>query len=213
MIGYLRAIPQRRRYSTGMGLLACLFFWAIAGGGCQPATQVAAEDEHTPGVSDTEIRIGASLALEGHAGYLGTHVLHGAMAYIRHVNASGGVHGRQIKVIAYDDGYVAYLNGFTDVALTKLDVLDGMPELKVCTAYRLPNGEEIKTVPDTPIYQQVEPIYETWPGWPAGSTRSTRCWDDLPEAAKNYLKRLEELIGVSIKYVSVGPEREAMFEF
>ena len=105
MIGYLRAISYRRRYSTGMGLLACLFFWAIAGGGCQPAAQVATEDEHTPGVIDTEIRIGASLALEGHAGYLGTHVLHGAMAYIRHVNASGGVHGRQIKVIAYDDGY------------------------------------------------------------------------------------------------------------
>nr|MBL0714194.1 ABC transporter substrate-binding protein [Desulfobacterales bacterium] len=51
------------------------------------------------------IRIGASLALEGHAGYLGTQMLHGAMSYLRHVNANGGVHGRQIKVIAYDDGY------------------------------------------------------------------------------------------------------------
>ena len=132
-----------------------------------------------------------------------------------HGNEYGATTGRPRRCGWFDAvalNYVAYLNGFTDVAITKLDVLDGMPELKVCTDYRLPNGEDIKTVPDTPIYQQVEPIYETWPGWPNESTSSARCWDDLPEAAKNYLKRLEELIGVSIKYVSVGPEREAMFE-
>jgi adenylosuccinate synthase len=130
-------------------------------------------------------------------------------------NEYGATTGRPRRCGWFDAvalNYVAYLNGFTDVAITKLDVLDGMPELKVCTAYRLPNGEEIKTVPDTPIYQQVEPIYETWPGWPEESTCTARAWDDLPEAAQNYLKRLEELIGVSIKYVSVGPEREAMFE-
>ena len=130
-------------------------------------------------------------------------------------NEYGATTGRPRRCGWFDAvalNYVAYLNGFTDVAITKLDVLDGMSELKVCTAYRLPNGEEIKTVPDTPVYQQVEPIYETWPGWSAGSTRTARTWDDLPGAAQNYLKRLEELIGVSIKYVSVGPEREAMFE-
>jgi len=130
-------------------------------------------------------------------------------------NEYGATTGRPRRCGWFDAvalNYVAYLNGFTDVAVTKLDVLDGLPELKVCTAYRLPDGKEIKTVPDTPIYQQVEPIYETWPGWPEDSTRAARSWNDLPEAAKNYLKRLEELIGVSIKYVSVGPEREAMFE-
>jgi adenylosuccinate synthase len=129
-------------------------------------------------------------------------------------NEYGATTGRPRRCGWFDAvglNYVAYLNGFTDVAITKLDVLDGMPELKICTAYRLPNGEEIKTVPDTPIYEQVEPIYETWPGWPQ-ETNTVRSWNDLPEAAKNYLKRLEELIGVSIKYVSVGPEREAMFE-
>jgi adenylosuccinate synthase len=130
-------------------------------------------------------------------------------------NEYGATTGRPRRCGWFDAvalNYVAYLNGFTDVAITKLDVLDGMPELKICTAYRLPSGEEIKTVPDTPLYQQVEPIYETWPGWPDEATRTARAWDDLPEAAKNYLKRIEELIGVSIKYVSVGPEREAMFE-
>lgn len=57
------------------------------------------------GITSDQITVGSSLALGGHAGYLGTQTLHGAMAYIRHVNASGGIHGRKIHVIAYDDGY------------------------------------------------------------------------------------------------------------
>lgn len=73
--------------------------------GCRPSPEASAERTQSPGVTDKEIRIGASLALKGHAGYLGTQMLHGAMAYVRHVNAQGGVHGRQITVIAYDDGY------------------------------------------------------------------------------------------------------------
>ncbi len=108
--------------------------------------------------------------------------------------------------------YVAYLNGFTHLAVTKLDVLDGLPELKICTTYRLPDGTVINHVPDTPLYQTVEPIYESWPGWPENSTSTVRTWTDLPEAAQRYLKRIEELVGVPIKYVSVGPEREEMFE-
>ncbi|MDY0350590.1 MAG: ABC transporter substrate-binding protein [Desulfobulbaceae bacterium] len=58
-----------------------------------------------PGVTDTEIVLGSSLALEGHAGYLGTQTLHGALAYINFINEQGGIHGRKIRVIAYDDGY------------------------------------------------------------------------------------------------------------
>lgn len=108
--------------------------------------------------------------------------------------------------------YVAYLNGFTEVAITKLDVLDGMTELKICTGYRLPDGRTIQNVPDTPIYETVEPIYESWPGWPKNSTASARVWADLPATAQRYLRRIEELIGVPIRYVSVGPKREEMFE-
>ncbi|TVQ97476.1 MAG: hypothetical protein EA399_13510 [Desulfovibrionales bacterium] len=59
----------------------------------------------TPGVSDSEILIGSSLALTGHAGFLGTQTLNGALSYINHINEQGGVHGRKIRVIAYDDGY------------------------------------------------------------------------------------------------------------
>ncbi len=97
---------RRRRLSPTIGLLRLLcFMGVIAGAGCQPAPQGDAVHHRSPGVSEKEILIGASLALEGHAGYLGTQILHGAMSYIRYVNASGGVHGRRIKVIAYDDGY------------------------------------------------------------------------------------------------------------
>ena len=108
--------------------------------------------------------------------------------------------------------HVAYLNGFTGVAITKLDVLDGLPELKICTAYRLADGTVIDYVPDTPIYETVAPVYETWPGWPENSTQQARSWDDLPQPAQQYLKRIETLLQVPIVYVSVGPEREEMFK-
>jgi len=72
---------------------------------CDTSPERQNATHHPPGITDDRIRIGSSLALGGHAGYLGTQTLHGAMAYIRHVNAQGGIHGRTIEVIAYDDGY------------------------------------------------------------------------------------------------------------
>jgi adenylosuccinate synthase len=114
-----------------------------------------------------------------------------------------------IDVVGLD--HVAYLNGFTGLAITKLDVLDGLPELKICTGYRLSDGTLIDYVPDTPIYETVEPIYESWPGWPENSTAQARAWVDLPEEAQRYLRRVEELVKVPIQFVSVGPEREEMF--
>lgn len=104
--------------------------------------------------------------------------------------------------------YAAWLNGFTGLAITKLDVLDGLPELKICTGYLL-DGQLIARVPDTPDYERCEPVYETWPGW-AGSTREARRWEDLPAEAQAYLRRIAELAGVPISYVSVGPEREQL---
>jgi adenylosuccinate synthase len=104
--------------------------------------------------------------------------------------------------------YAAWLNGFTGIAITKLDVLDTFEEIKICIGYR--HGNEVLThVPDTPIYQEVEPIYETWPGWRT-STRDARRWDDLPKPARLYLRRLAELAGVKIQFVSVGAEREEL---
>ena len=105
--------------------------------------------------------------------------------------------------------YAAWLSGFTEIAVTKLDVLDGFPEIKICVAYRLPDGTLTEEMPEVPLLDQVEPVYETWPGWMA-STSEARRWEDLPENARRYLQRLEELAGAPIRYISVGPRREQM---
>jgi len=98
------------------------------------------------------------------------------------------------------------LNDITSLAVTKLDVLDSLEKVNVCTAYRL-DGKEITEMPDTVNLGRVQPIYEEWAGWKKPTT-SVRKWDDLPKAAQDYLKRIEELTKVQIQYVSVGPERE-----
>ncbi len=105
-------------------------------------------------------------------------------------------------------GYATWLNGFTGLAVTKLDVLDGFDELKICTAYEY-NGALLKSVPDAPVLAHVKPVYETWPGWRT-STCDARSWDDLPQAARSYLLRIAELAGVPIRYVSVGAERDQL---
>ncbi|GAB4560662.1 MAG: adenylosuccinate synthase [Anaerolineae bacterium] len=105
--------------------------------------------------------------------------------------------------------YASWLNGFTGLAVTKLDVLDTFPELKICVGYRLPDGSVIDRVPDTPVLEQVTPVYETWPGWQQ-PTRDARSWDELPKAARAYLHRISELAGAPIEFVSVGPERDQL---
>lgn len=102
----------------------------------------------------------------------------------------------------------AWLNGFTSLAITKLDVLDSIKELKICVGY-LVGDRVLVNVPDTPILEQVTPIYETWPGW-CETTRGVKTWDELPQAARSYLRRISELAQVEIRYVSVGPEREQL---
>lgn len=83
-------------------VLFCCFFVFLS---CEKENRTQLPLAKVPGITDTRILIGSSLALGGHASYLGTQTLHGAMAYLRHVNKEGGIYGRKIKVIAYDDGY------------------------------------------------------------------------------------------------------------
>jgi adenylosuccinate synthase len=97
--------------------------------------------------------------------------------------------------------------GITGIALTKLDVLDGFPELKICTGYKV-DGKIMKRLPAGATQQaNVTPIYETMPGW-QGSTRGARSWADLPAEAVKYVRHIEELIGCPVSMVSTSPERE-----
>ncbi|HDQ40965.1 MAG TPA: hypothetical protein ENN39_08075, partial [Desulfonatronum sp.] len=84
-------------------IFGVVFFLVFLPCSCDRATQPVVGP--VSGVTDTEILIGSSLALEGHAGYLGTQTLRGALSYLNFINEQGGVHGRKIRVIAYDDGY------------------------------------------------------------------------------------------------------------
>ncbi|MDD3902585.1 MAG: adenylosuccinate synthase [Sphaerochaeta sp.] len=102
--------------------------------------------------------------------------------------------------------YSCWINGFTGIALTKLDILDSFEKLKICVAYKV-NGEVIKYLPETALQEIAEPIYEEYDGW-MSDTSSVRKWEDLPKNAQLYCKRLGELIGAPIKYISVGPERD-----
>jgi len=97
----MRDLTTRDRL-VAVALLALLCVWLAA---CSRDRNADHVDEVTPGVTDTTVTVGSSLALSGHAGYLGRQTLAGAMAYIQSVNAAGGVHGRTIRVIALDDGY------------------------------------------------------------------------------------------------------------
>ncbi|MGW9330054.1 adenylosuccinate synthase [Bosea sp. NPDC055594] len=98
-------------------------------------------------------------------------------------------------------------SGIDGIALTKLDILDGFAEIKVCTGYRL-DGQVLEHLPAGQRDQaRVEPIYETISGW-EGSTAGARSWADLPAQAIKYVRRIEELIGASVSVLSTSPERD-----
>jgi len=99
------------------------------------------------------------------------------------------------------------VNGITGLALTKLDVLDGLDELKICVGYRL-DGEEIDYLPATlATTERLEPIYETLEGWKE-TTAGARRWSDLPAQAVKYVRHIEELVGCPVTLLSTSPERD-----
>jgi adenylosuccinate synthase len=102
------------------------------------------------------------------------------------------------------------LNGYTSIALTKLDVLSNLDPIRICVGYEL-NGEIIDYPPElTSGLAQCAPVYEDMSGWEAELTE-VRQFTDLPQAAQNYVNRLEGMMGVPIEYVSVGPGRAQTF--
>jgi len=122
----------------------------------------------------------------------------------------GVVTGRKRRCGWFDAVLVrqsAAINGIDGVALTKLDVLDGLEKLKVCVGYRL--GDRVLDYLPASMAEQaaIEPVYETLEGW-SQSTAGARSWKDLPAAAVKYVKRLEELIGAPVALLSTSPERD-----
>ena len=103
--------------------------------------------------------------------------------------------------------YTCMINGVTDIAFTKLDVLDGLEELKVCTAYELDGKRITDFPPDSHRLSRVKPVYESLPGWEEDISGAKKR-EDLPEAAKSYLDFVEKKLSVPLKIISVGPKRE-----
>ena len=122
----------------------------------------------------------------------------------------GTVTGRKRRCGWFDAALVrqtAAQSGMSGIALTKLDVLDGFEELKICTGYRV-DGVAYDHLPSAAALQaKAEPIYESIPGW-SESTEGARRWADLPAAAIKYVRRVEELIGCPVALLSTSPERD-----
>jgi adenylosuccinate synthase len=124
-------------------------------------------------------------------------------------NEFGAVTGRPRRCGWFDVPllrYTSVINGFDSLVITKLDVLDGLEQIPVCTGYRL-NGRLLTEMPPRVAdVEKVEPVYEYLPGWHT-STFGTSQFDELPAKAKDYLAFLEEKTGVEVGSVSTGPER------
>ena len=97
------------------------------------------------------------------------------------------------------------INGFDELVICKLDKLDYLKEIKICSAYEY-EGRIIESFTDTTILDKVKPIYETLPGWQSPTTNISS-FDDLPDNAKKYICYIEKLVGVPISYIGVGPSR------
>lgn len=122
----------------------------------------------------------------------------------------GTTTGRKRRVGWFDAAIVRQsvkIAGIDGIALTKLDVLDGLDELKICVGYEL-NGEQIDYLPSSQVDQaNIVPVYETMKGW-SESTYGARSYADLPAEAIKYIRRIEELIGVPASVLSTSPERD-----
>ncbi|MFZ9409483.1 MAG: adenylosuccinate synthase [Burkholderiaceae bacterium] len=125
-------------------------------------------------------------------------------------NEFGSVTGRPRRCGWFDAAALRrsmQINGVTGLCITKLDVLDGFSEIKLCIGYDTPSGR-LDVLPfGSDAVAQCTPVYETMPGW-SGTTEGVRQWKDLPGAAQRYLNRLSEVVGAPIAMVSTGADRD-----
>lgn len=123
----------------------------------------------------------------------------------------GATTGRPRRIAWFDVNLVKFaksLNNFNELVLTKLDVLTGLPKIKICLAYQK-DGKKVNYLDgDAEFLRKVKPVYEELPGWQEEIGRIKE-YRDLPKNCRLYAERIEKLVGVPIKYISVGPQREA----
>lgn len=130
-----------------------------------------------------------------------------------HLQQKGGEYGAttgRVRRCGWLDAVIlretARLCGPTTFAFTKLDVLGGLDTLQICTSYKF-LGQQVEFPPQTPnALSRVAPVYESMPGWQEDISACTK-WEDLPLNARNYVERVEELMGVGASFISVGPDR------
>ncbi|MBQ6582978.1 MAG: adenylosuccinate synthetase, partial [Mogibacterium sp.] len=123
----------------------------------------------------------------------------------------GATTGRPRRVGWFDavaTRYGCMMQGATEVALTVVDVLGYLDELPICVGYEI-DGEITREFPNTPVLERARPVYETMPGWKC-DIRGIKNYEDLPEACRAYIERIEKEIGVRITMISNGPAREEL---
>ena len=163
---------------------------------------------------DEEIKAGRKILFEGAQATM-LDIDYGTYPYVTasHPISGGvaigaGVAPQKIdKVDACVVRYAGILSGIDYMAVTRLDILDSFDEIKMCVAYKY-KGEILNEIPASlKVLAEVEPVYETFPGWKCDITK-VRKYEDLPENAKKYLTRMAEVTGIGLGIVSVGPNRD-----
>ncbi|MGE4298295.1 MAG: adenylosuccinate synthase [Desulfovibrionaceae bacterium] len=171
---------------------------AAAGSGCAPT------------LFDRIIAIVKAYTTRVGAGPFPTELFDGVGDHLQSVGAEFGATTGRKRRCGWLDAVVlresARLNGLTEMAITKLDVLGGLPELKICVAYEY-KGQTVKYPPqEQNAMAHVTPVYETMPGWKEDVSQVTS-WTALPKEARDYVRRIEQLVEAPASIISVGPER------
>jgi adenylosuccinate synthase len=186
---------------------------------CTAATTLASGVGHGAGIAprhvDHIIGVLKAYTTRVGGGPFPTELTDGTGEQIRTIGREFGSTTGRPRRCGWFDGplarFAAQLNGCDSLALTKLDVLDTLPILRIATSYTL-DGQEVHDFPlDACDLARVEVTYEDMPGWQK-STVGARHFDDLPPAASRYVERLQEIAGVAIDRITVGPERDAVIE-
>jgi adenylosuccinate synthase len=163
--------------------------------------------------SKVDVTMGVFKAYTTRVGYgpFPTELLDGQGEFIREAGKEYGTTTGRARRVGWFDGVVARyavaLNGIGSIALTKLDVLDEVSRIKVCTGYRSKGQLVHHPMSNISHLKHCEPVYEDLPGWQSPISEARR-WEDLPPQAQAYVRRLEEIAGARVGYISVGPGRD-----